>query len=315
MRRRYSEVFLPWIVASGLVMLLPAARAGFCPTAIADANMMPAQGAIPGSFFTGDPVIPPPVWPTRPVPAPAPAAMPVEGADQDLCGPAVASASTSQNLPAGLLNAIAIVESGRLNPQTGNLKPWPWTIDANGAGYRYPTEQAAEQAASGFEAAGITSLDIGCLQVNLAQHPDAFANLAQAFDPATNANYAARFLTSLEQKFGNWPQAVAAYHSQTPTLGAPYQARVYAQLQGAAPMTLAAAFIPSPGQPQGQMAAMSPPMPIPPPTAFAMSSLMPPAQTILRQDRGFTGRSLASYRAAPVAIDRMPAPPILAPQG
>jgi len=288
------------------VLLMPAALAGFCTAAFADGNV-PAEGAIPGGFFTGDPMIPPPAWPA----AASPAAM----SGPDRCGPAVASASASHNLPAGLLNAIAIVESGRLNPQTRSIKPWPWTIDANGAGYMYPTEAAAELAASGFEAAGIASLDIGCLQVNLAQHPEAFTTLAQAFDPTANARYAASFLTSLEQKFGNWPQAVAAYHSQTPALGAPYESRVYAQLQGAAPLTLAAAFEPGPGQAQGQTAAASLPMPLPPPTAFAMSSLIPPMQTILRPDRGMTGRSLASYRAEPVAMDRYAAPPILPPQG
>jgi hypothetical protein len=50
---------------------------------------------------------------------------------------------------------------------------------------------------SAFEAAGITSLDVGCLQVNLAQHPDAFSTLAAAFDPVANADYGAAFLTSL----------------------------------------------------------------------------------------------------------------------
>jgi hypothetical protein len=195
------------------------------------------------------------------------------------------------------------------------VTPWPWTVDANGAGYRYPTEAAAEQAVSGFEAAGITSLDIGCLQVNLAQHPDAFQNLAQAFDPAANASYAASFLTSLEQKFGNWPQAVAAYHSQTPALGAPYEARVYAQLDGGAPLTLPASFVPFHGQAHAQVAATSPPASIPPPTAFAMSSLIPPMQMILRPDRGMTGRSLASYRAAPTAIASGGLPPAVAPQG
>jgi soluble lytic murein transglycosylase-like protein len=97
------------------------------------------------------------------------------------------------------------VESGRLDPGTGSMKAWPWTIDANGTGTMYDSAQSAIQAASAFEAAGITSLDISCLQVNLAQHPDAFQSLAQAFDPAANADYAAGFLTSLEQKFGNWP--------------------------------------------------------------------------------------------------------------
>jgi len=272
------------------------------PFAYADmggGNALGENGGIAGGFFSSAPM----AQAAMPLPAAMPQSLKPE-AGPDLCGPAIAGASASHSLPAGLLEAIAVVESGRLNPRTGELKPWPWTIDANGAGYAYATEQAAEQAASGFEAAGVTSLDIGCLQVNLAQHPEAFQNLAQAFDPAANADYAAGFLTGLKQKLGKWAQA-AAYHSQTPALGGPYAARVYAQWQGAAPMALAASGLPE----DGQAAELLPPAALPQ-TAFAMSSLMPPMQVLARPNNGMTGRSLASYRASPVALASS-----LAPQG
>lgn len=252
-------------------------------------NALVENGGIAGGFFSSAPM--------------AQAAMPLPAGGPDLCGPAIAGASASHDLPPGLLNAIAVVESGRLNPRTGDLKPWPWTIDANGAGYAYATEQAAEQAAAGFEAAGMTSLDIGCLQVNLAQHPDSFQNLAQAFDPAANADYAAGFLTRLKQKLGDWAQAVAAYHSQTPALGGPYAARVYAQWGAAPPIALAASGLPE----NGQGAALLPPAALPQ-TAFAMSSLIPPTQVLTRPNSGMTGRSLASYRASPVALASSVAP-------
>lgn len=293
MRRRVYAVFLPWIVSAGLALLIPAAGPACCASAFADARA--PLGGIGGSFFSGDPAVPP-AAPAAPGPMEAMGAQ--EMGAKDPCGAAIAKASASHGLPAGLLSAIAKVESGRLNPQTGSMQPWPWTIDANGSGTLYATEAAAEQAAAGFEAAGITSLDIGCLQVNLAQHPDAFQSLAQAFDPAANADYAAGFLIGLQQKFGNWPQAVAAYHSQTAALGAPYAARVYAQWQnGDAPATLSAA-----ASATGQVAPAFSPMPLPPPTALQMSFLIPPMQIMLRPGRGMTGRSLASYRAAPVAI-------------
>lgn len=277
----FSRVFklsLLWVVSAG--SLAPA----FAFADMGDGNALGENGGIAGGFFSSAPMRP------AAMPLPLPAGGP------DLCGPAIAGASASHDLPAGLLDAIAVVESGRLNPRTGDLKPWPWTIDANGAGYTYATEQAAEQAAAGFEAAGISSLDIGCLQVNLAQHPDAFQNLAQAFDPAANADYAAGFLTRLKQKLGDWAQAVAAYHSQTPALGGPYAARVYAQW-GAAPTALAASGLPE----DGQAAALLPPAALPQ-TAFAMSSLIPPMQMLARPNNGMTGRSLASYRASPVPL-------------
>jgi hypothetical protein len=252
-------------------------------------------GAISGGFFaqgSGGAGLPEPgALPAGPAPR----------AGNGVCEKAVAAASAGHQLPAGLLSAIATVESGRLDPQTGSLKPWPWTIDANGAGSMYDSASSAIQAATAFEAAGITSLDIGCLQVNLAQHPDAFQSLAQAFDPAANAEYAASFLSSLEQKFGNWPQAVAAYHSQTPALGQPYAAKVYAAWQaapGGAPVALAAFAE------QGNAA-----MPSAIPPAADIGSLAPPMAVLMRPGSPLNNRGLASYRAAPVAIATNIAPP------
>ncbi len=71
------------------------------------------------------------------------------------------------------------------------------------------------------------------MQINLQHHPDAFASLDAAFDPATNTAYAGRFLWRLFARTGTWPHAAAAYHSQTPQLAAPYAARVMALWAGA----------------------------------------------------------------------------------
>jgi soluble lytic murein transglycosylase-like protein len=67
------------------------------------------------------------------------------------------------------------------------------------------------------------------MQVNLMHHPNAFVTLDQAFDPTANAQYAARFLNTLYGTNGSWLQATAAYHSQTPAIGAEYQQRVMAR--------------------------------------------------------------------------------------
>jgi soluble lytic murein transglycosylase-like protein len=62
---------------------------------------------------------------------------------------------------------------------------------------------------------GVRSIDIGCMQVNLLHHPQAFASLEAGFDPATNVAYAVRFLR-LPRAYRDWNQAVAMYHSATP---------------------------------------------------------------------------------------------------
>ncbi|MGH7154244.1 MAG: lytic transglycosylase, partial [Acetobacteraceae bacterium] len=113
------------------------------------------------------------------------------------CRQAIAAAEQAQAIPARLLASIGVVESGRRDPTSGVVTPWPWTVDADGAGYFYPTKQAAIEAVRAFQANGTHSIDVGCMQVSLLHHPDAFADLQQAFDPGTNARWAAGFLRRL----------------------------------------------------------------------------------------------------------------------
>ena len=74
-----------------------------------------------------------------------------------------------------------------------------------------------------LQSQGVRSIDVGCLQINLMYHPDAFRDLDEAFDPLANARYAVDFLTSLKEKTGSWEQASAAYHSFNPELGSAYR--------------------------------------------------------------------------------------------
>jgi hypothetical protein len=147
-----------------------------------------------------------------------------------LCDAAIVAAERTTHLPPRLLGAIAEVESGRLDA-AGHLRPWPWTIDAEGRGQFFASKQEAVAAVQALQAQGVQSIDVGCMQVNLTHHPNAFVSLDQAFDPTANAQYAARFLNTLYGISGSWLQATAAYHSQTPAIGAEYQERVMARWQ------------------------------------------------------------------------------------
>lgn len=144
------------------------------------------------------------------------------------CGAAIAAAERANDLPAGLLGAIARVESGRADPASGTVRPWPWTVDAGGAGHFFATKAAAIAAAEALEAEGVAAIDVGCLQIDLAFHPAAFASLDEAFEPLANALYAAHFLRSLFAASGDWAAAAAAYHSQTRAIAAPYRQKVLA---------------------------------------------------------------------------------------
>jgi hypothetical protein len=160
------------------------------------------------------------------------AAEPAAPAAGQLCLPAIAVAEREGRLPAHLLRSIAQVESGRLDPVTRRPVPWPWAINVAGTGHYFETKEAAVAAVRGFLANGIRSIDVGCAQVNLMHHPAAFASLEQAFDPQSNASYAARFLNSLYRTTRSWPLAAAGYHSMTPALGIPYARRVMAMWPG-----------------------------------------------------------------------------------
>lgn len=145
-----------------------------------------------------------------------------------LCRAAITEAERGANIPRGLLQAIGRVESGRRDPETGQFAPWPWTINAEGEGKYFPTREAAIAHVRQLQARGVRIIDVGCMQVNLHHHPNAFASLEQAFDPLINAQYAARFLTELNGGRADWRQAAGHYHSQTPERAGPYREKVLA---------------------------------------------------------------------------------------
>ncbi len=160
----------------------------------------------------------------RPVYGPPPPPSPY-----DQCDAATAGART-RLIPETLLPAIARVESGRLDPATGRVRSWPWTINVDGVGTFFETKADAVATVLALQARGTRSIDIGCMQVNLYYHPNAFPSVEAAFDPPTNAAYAVTFLTALHGQFKDWGLATAAYHSQAQAEGEDYQRRVFGRV-------------------------------------------------------------------------------------
>lgn len=146
----------------------------------------------------------------------------------EVCLAAVQKAERAHQTPPGLLAIIAKVESGRST--SAGFQPWPWTIDADGQSLFFDTKQQAVDWARQALARGVGYIDVGCMQVDLPMHPLAFRTLEEAFDPGTNADYAARFLRELREgpAAGNWYTAVGMYHSRTPELAATYRSAVAA---------------------------------------------------------------------------------------
>ena len=146
------------------------------------------------------------------------------------CEAAIAAAQKAPRIPDKLMPAISRVESGRLDPLTKQVRAWPWTINVEGAGFFFESKGQAIDAVRAWQARGVRSIDVGCMQVNRFHHPNAFASLDEAFEPATNARYAARFLSALYRQTGDWNLATASYHSANADRGEDYQRRVFGRV-------------------------------------------------------------------------------------
>jgi hypothetical protein len=171
------------------------------------------------------------------------------------CDRAAAQVERAWNLPTGLLSAIGTVESGRIDAD-GNRHAWPWSINADGTGYFAASKPEAIDLVHALQARGARYIDVGCFQVDLFYHPDAFATLDQAFDPDANAGAAARILVQGRFNSTGWDQAVAAYHSASLLKGSWYLQRVMAAWHNA-PMPLAAPAI-SAGERPGYVVLLAP---------------------------------------------------------
>jgi hypothetical protein len=134
--------------------------------------------------------------------------------------------NAAERLPKDMLASIAITESGRTDPDSKAKVAWPWTVTSGGEGQYFPTKAAAVAEVRRLRAKGVENIDVGCMQINLKYHPDAFASLAEAFDPETNVRYAARYLKDLRQAWNGWSEAVRHYHSADAERGLAYEKRV-----------------------------------------------------------------------------------------
>lgn len=147
--------------------------------------------------------------------------------DGSLCMAAAEKASADYGVNLNLLQTISAVESGQWDNTHNAYIAWPWTVNAKGKGYYFKTKEEAIAAAKKFIAQGITSIDVGCMQVNMKYHGKAFSSIEEAMDPENNMNYSAKFLRSLYKRNGkNWKAAAKKYHSGNPVEGALYTKRL-----------------------------------------------------------------------------------------
>lgn len=145
----------------------------------------------------------------------------------NVCARETAARERIDGVPGGYLRAISVVETGRWDDARKASFAWPWTVTAEGEGKYYPTKAAAIRAVRDLRNRGLTNIDIGCMQINLRYHGDAFDSLEEGFEPSRNIAYAAEFLNRLREREKSWARAVQFYHSSIPE----HQRRYYRKIR------------------------------------------------------------------------------------
>ncbi|MET2830484.1 transglycosylase SLT domain-containing protein [Mesorhizobium shangrilense] len=123
------------------------------------------------------------------------------------CEPEILRAADRYGVPAGILYAVGLAETGR----KGSLQPNAMNIEGKAV---FPKSRG--EALAAFEAArrdGKTLIDLGCMQINHHYHASHFRSVEDMLDPRQNVDYAARFLASLHARHETWSMAVARYHA------------------------------------------------------------------------------------------------------
>lgn len=161
-----------------------------------------------------------------------------EDLDAALCERAIVNGARRAGVPAEVLHAVALTETGRKTG--GRVRPFPWAINREGQGHWFKTREEALAFAKQSVADGRPSFDVGCVQINYRWHGHAFPSLDDMFDPEWTATYAGQFLRTLYEERGDWSQAAGAYHSLTADKAAIYRERFDRILAGLEPGALSA---------------------------------------------------------------------------
>ncbi|WP_375326665.1 transglycosylase SLT domain-containing protein [Candidatus Tisiphia endosymbiont of Nemotelus uliginosus] len=146
-----------------------------------------------------------------------------EIAESHKCSRLFSYFEAKHTIPRNTLHSIALKESGKKHSIHNIVIVWPWTVNVAGQGYHFNTKREAILFVKKQIIRGKENINVGCMQINLKHHLDAFNSLSQAFEPKYNIAYSAKFLKAKYDQLGNWHKAIAHYHSSTHERGARYK--------------------------------------------------------------------------------------------
>ena len=125
----------------------------------------------------------------------------------NLCEREIMRAAERYGVPAGILYAVGLTETGK----RGSLQPNALNIEGKAV---FPRSRAeARKAFANARREGAKLIDVGCMQINHHYHGERFAGVDDMLEPARNVDYAARFLAQLRRSQESWSMAVARYHA------------------------------------------------------------------------------------------------------
>lgn len=129
------------------------------------------------------------------------------------------------SIPQGTLQSIALVETGTVCKGHKSRVPWPWAVNVDGIGRWFENKRSAKAFVRSCLKQGARNIDVGCMQISIRHHPEAFSSLNQALDPKSNIRYAAELLQANYKRLKSWKAAVQHYHSAKSLKGIAYYAR------------------------------------------------------------------------------------------
>ncbi len=114
------------------------------------------------------------------------------------------------NVPSKVLYSLALTES-QVRLQSGDIRPWPWTLNVKGKPYFYDSRAKACEALTQF-LTKTQSVDIGLTQHNWYWQKSFFDSPCAAFEPKDNLHHAAKILQEGKRKHGDWIKAAGHFH-------------------------------------------------------------------------------------------------------
>jgi len=158
-----------------------------------------------------------------PLAATSAAAAPLNGTQEGCVAHAI-DAEQKLNIPAGMLLAIALVESGT------DGSPNPYAISAGGRAIMARSTADAARHLRDRSGKPRENTYVGCMQLSLGVHKGQFQPLERIVEPRENVWYAGRLLLRLHGEEGSWKAALARYNGTSPRRAQAYVCKVWQNL-------------------------------------------------------------------------------------